>query len=106
MTKKIIPILQNLTNQTIIQIMKLGPQMYPTRFIITDNNKFKEPLNLETKCPVCSQMFSNEEIAEHANVCPEAKFEESANSKEEKEQPSEDLQAFQNLADQHLVVSL
>ena len=55
--------------------MKLGPQMYPTRFIITDNNKFKEPLNLETKCPVCSQMFSNEEIAEHANVCAEAKFE-------------------------------
>ena len=36
-------------------------------------------------------MFSNEEIAEHANVCSEAKFEESANSKEEKEQPSEDL---------------
>ena len=45
-------------------------------------------------------MFSNEEIAEHANVCAEAKFEESANSKEEKEQPSKDLQTFQNLADQ------
>ena len=36
-------------------------------------------------------MFSNEEIAEHANVCTEAKFEESANSKGEKEQPSKDL---------------
>ena len=45
-------------------------------------------------------MFYNEEIAEHANVCAEAKFEESANSKEEKEQPNEDLQTFQNLADQ------
>ena len=55
---------------------------------------------METKFPVCSQMFSNEEIAEHPNVCAEAKFEESANSKEEKEQPSEDLQTFQNLADQ------
>ena len=37
---------------------------------ITDNNKFKKPLNLETKCPVCSRMFSDEEIAEKANpVC-------------------------------------
>ena len=44
-------------------------------------------------------MFSNEEIAEHANVCAEAKFEESANSKGEKEQPSKDLKTFQNLAD-------
>ena len=86
--------------------MKLGPKMYSTRFIITDNSKFKEPLNLETKCPVSSQIFSNEEIAERANVCTEAEFEESANSKEEKEQPSEDVKAFQNLADQHLVVSL
>ena len=60
---------------------------------------------METKCPVCSQMFSNEEIAEHAKVCPEAKFEESANSKEEKEQPSEDLQTFQNLADQQKSLS-
>ena len=76
-----------------------------TPVIITDNNKFKKPLNLETKCPVCSQMFSNEEIAEHAKVCPEAKFEESANSKEEKEQPSEDLQTFQNLADQQKSLS-
>ena len=45
-------------------------------------------------------MFSNEEIAEYANVCAEAKFEESRNSKEDKEQPSEDLQTLQNLADQ------
>ena len=73
--------------------------------IITDNNKFKKPLNLETKCPVCSQMFSNEEIAEHANVCAEAKFEESANSKEEKEQLSEDLQTFQILTDQQKSIS-
>ena len=36
-------------------------------------------------------MFSNAEIAKQANVCAEPKFEESANSKEEKEQPSEDL---------------
>ena len=50
-------------------------------------------------------MFSNEEIAEHANVCAEAKFKESANSKEEKEQPSEDLQTFQNLADQQKSLS-
>ena len=50
-------------------------------------------------------MFYNEEIAEHANVCAEAKFEESANSKEEKEQPSEDLQTFQNLADQQKSLS-
>ena len=79
-----------------------------TSIIITDNNKFKKSLYLETKCPICSQMISNEEIAEHANACAEAKFEESANSKEEKEQPSEDLQTFQNLADQqnHLAVSL
>ena len=55
---------------------------------------------MEMKCPVCSQMFSNEEIAEYANVCAEAKFEESANSKEDKEQPSEDLLTLQNLADQ------
>ena len=45
-------------------------------------------------------MFSDEEIGKHMNVCAEVKFEESANSKEEKEQPSEDLQTFQNLADQ------
>ena len=76
-----------------------------TLVIITDNNKFKKPLNLERKCPVCSQMFSNEEIAEHANVCAVAKFEESADSKEEKEQPSEDLQTFQNLADQQKSLS-
>ena len=76
-----------------------------TPVIIKDNNKFKKPLNLETKCPVCSQMFSNEEIAEHANVCPEAKFEESANSNEEKEQPSEDVQTFKNLADQQKSLS-
>ena len=50
-------------------------------------------------------MFSNEEIAEHANVCSEAKFEESTNSKEEKEQPSEDLGTFQNLADQQKSLS-
>ena len=73
--------------------------------IITDNNKCKKPLTLETKCPVCSQMFSNEEIAEHAEVCTEAKFEESANSKEEKEPPSEDLQTFQSLADQQKSLS-
>ena len=51
---------------------------------ITDNNKFKKPLNLETKYLVCSQMFSNEEIAEHANVRAEVKCEKSSNSKEEK----------------------
>ena len=50
-------------------------------------------------------MFSNEEIAEHANVCAETKFEESANSKEEKEQPSEYLQSFQNLAHQQKPLS-
>ena len=49
--------------------------------IITDNNTFKKLLNLETKCSVYSQTFSNE-IAEHANVCAEAKLEEFANSKE------------------------
>ena len=38
-------------------------------------------------------------------MCTEAKFEESANSKEEKEQPSEDLQTFQNLADQQKSIS-
>ena len=76
-----------------------------TSIIITDNNKFKKSLYLETKCPICSQMISNEEIAEHANACAEAKFEESANSKEEKEQPSEDLQTFQNLADQQKSLS-
>ena len=62
--------------------------------VITDNNKFKKLFNLETKYPVCSQMISNEEIAEHVNMCVEAKFEESANSKEEKEKPSEDLKTF------------
>ena len=53
-------------------------------------------------------MFYNDEIAEHANVCAEAKFEESANSKEEKEQPNEDLQTFQNLLTNknHLSVTL
>ena len=76
-----------------------------TPVIITDNNKFKKPLNLETKFPVCSQMFSNEEIAEHPNGCAEAKFEESANSKEEKEQLSEDLQTFQILTDQQKSIS-
>ena len=76
-----------------------------TPFIIEDNNKSKKPLNLETKCSVCSQIFSNEEIAEHANVCTETKFEESANSKEEQEQPSEDLQSFQNLAYQQKPLS-
>ena len=76
-----------------------------TPVIIEDNNKSKKPLNLETKYPVCSQMFSNEEIAEHANVCAETKFEESANSKEEKEQPSEYLQSFQNLAHQQKPLS-
>ena len=60
---------------------------------------------METKCPVCSQMFSNEEIAEHANVYAEAKFQESTYSKEEKEQPSEDLQIFQNVADQQKSLS-
>ena len=54
-----------------------------TPVIITDSNTYKNPFNLETKCPVCNQMFSNEEIAEDANVCAEVKFEESANSKEE-----------------------
>ena len=76
-----------------------------TPVIIIDNNKFKKLPNLETKCPVCSQMFLNEEVAEHANVCTETKFEESENSKEEKEQPSEDLQTFQNLADQQKSLS-
>ena len=76
-----------------------------TPFIITDSNKFKKPLNSETNCPACSQMFFNEEVAEHANGCAEAKFEESANSEEEKEQPSEDLQTFQNLADQQKSLS-
>ena len=60
---------------------------------------------METKCTVCIQIFSNEEIAEHAIVCAEAEFEESANSKEEKEEPSEDLQTFQNLADQQKSLS-
>ena len=46
-------------------------------------------------------MFFNEEIAENA----EAKFKESANSKEEKEQPSEDLVTFLNLADQKKLLS-
>ena len=50
-------------------------------------------------------MFSNEEIAEHAKVCTEVKFEESANSKEEKEPPSEDLQTFQSLVDQQKSLS-
>ena len=50
-------------------------------------------------------MFSNEETAEHANVCAETKFEESANSKEEKEQVSKDLQTFQNLVDQQKPLS-
>ena len=50
-------------------------------------------------------MFSDEEIGKHTNVCAEVKFEESANSKEEKEQPSEDLQTFQNLADQQKSLS-
>ena len=50
-------------------------------------------------------MFFNEEVTEHANVCAEAKFEESANSKEEKEQPSEDLQTFKNIADQQKLLS-
>ena len=76
-----------------------------TPVIIEDNNKSKKPLNLEAKCPVCSQMFSNEEIADHANVCAETKFKESANSKEEKEQPSEDLHSFQNLAHQQKPLS-
>ena len=76
-----------------------------TPFIITDSNKFKKPLNSETNCPACSQMFFNEEVAEHANRCAEAKFEESANSEEEKEQSSEDLQTFQNLADQQKLLS-
>ena len=30
-----------------------------TSVTITDKNKFKKPLNLETKCPVCIQIFSN-----------------------------------------------
>ena len=50
-------------------------------------------------------MFSNEEITKHRNVCAEAKFEESANNKEEKEQPSEDLQTFQNFANQQKSLS-
>ena len=60
---------------------------------------------MEKKCPVCTQILSNEELAEHANLCVEEKFEESANTKEEKEQPSEDLQTFQNLADQQKSLS-
>ena len=70
--------------------------------IIKDNNKPKKPLNLETKCLVCSQMFSNEEITKHAKVCAKAQI---ANSKQEKEQSSEDLQTFQNLADQQKSLS-
>ena len=50
-------------------------------------------------------MFSDEEIAKHTNVCAEVKFEEPANNKEEKEQPSEDLQTSQNLADQQKSLS-
>ena len=60
---------------------------------------------MDTKCTVCSQMFSNEEIAKHANVSAKAIFEESANSKEEKKQPSEDPQTFQKLADQQKPLS-
>ena len=44
-------------------------------------------------------------MKKHANVCAEAKFEESANSKEEKEQLSEDLQTFQILTDQQKSIS-
>ena len=50
-------------------------------------------------------MFSNEEITKHRNVCAEAKFEESTNNKEEKDQPSEDLQTFQNFANQQKSLS-
>ena len=50
-------------------------------------------------------MFSNEEIAEHSNVYAEAKFQESTNSQDEKEQPNEDLQTFQNFADQQKSLS-
>ena len=44
-------------------------------------------------------------LPKRRTLCAEAKFEEFTNSKEEKEKPTEDLQTFQNLADQQKSLS-